>query len=260
MLKNCLSFVIVTQLVLSVVPFKIDTNLISENESQLTHYPSHGYLEAIEGYTKTMRCGCTLIGDRWILTAAHCLEEADWVEIHLGQLNSDANRISLKVFKNNFHRHPLYLERMYKNDIALIKTKPITFDKFIKPAKFPTACGNTENLEVISIGNGRSKNEIIQRHLQLTTIGHEKCSNLFPKKFEDDIICAENDRNGFISYSDGGNPLIRKDDGSLIGVGSAVFPNYSEFKYSRAFTDILAYSEWISKETGFDLPICKADK
>lgn len=52
-----------------------------------------------------------------------------------------------------------------------------------------------------------------------------------------------------------GGPLIRKSDGSLIGITSAFKFNSSE-TVLNVFTKIQSFNDWISETTGLDLPHC----
>ncbi|KAI3361146.1 hypothetical protein L3Q82_013345 [Scortum barcoo] len=92
------------------------------------------------------RGGGMVIADRWIMTAAHVLQQKgilasnDSVRIYMGLTNVKTQAHS-PVYAASFHVHPEYHNAdylNYNNDIALIKLlDPITFDSSVMPICLP---------------------------------------------------------------------------------------------------------------------------
>jgi len=81
---------------------------------------------------KTGYCGGTIIGDRWILTAAHCSDIVDSVTVVLGATKildkNEPNQQTIFVPKSNILVHENWNPETITNDIALLKTSLIQFN------------------------------------------------------------------------------------------------------------------------------------
>jgi len=96
------------------------------------------------GKSTGSQCGGTLINDRWILSAAHCVtgESTDGVKIALGEhdwsTESETRSITRNVVKIEMHNR--YSEKTMDYDFALLKIDtPVDFSKYehIRPACLP---------------------------------------------------------------------------------------------------------------------------
>ncbi|KAI9598225.1 trypsin-like cysteine/serine peptidase domain-containing protein [Syncephalis fuscata] len=98
-------------------------------------------------YNQDNVCSGSIIGDRWILTAAHCVVDGDEHEktgitairdpskyaINIG-LNSDVNRNS--IAPKNVYAHPKYTRTMVRYGIGLLElSRPLKFTHTIQPVK-----------------------------------------------------------------------------------------------------------------------------
>uniref|UniRef100_A0A8C9ZC75 Suppressor of tumorigenicity 14 protein homolog n=1 Tax=Sander lucioperca TaxID=283035 RepID=A0A8C9ZC75_SANLU len=92
-------------------------------------------------------CGATIISQRWLVTAAHCVQDdaktrysqpGTW-EVYLGLHNQQT--VGSAVVKRNLKQiipHPNYNHYTFDNDIALMELdSPVTYSDYIKPICLP---------------------------------------------------------------------------------------------------------------------------
>lgn len=101
-----------------------------------------------------LQCGGALVSDRYVLTAAHCLNREPPAIVRLSEhsiRSEDAGQVDVPVESTVVH--PEYSASAVYNDIALIKlSEPVTFNRLVQPA-----CLWTEdelNMTVITAGFG----------------------------------------------------------------------------------------------------------
>lgn len=90
---------------------EIDKRIIQGYDAERGQYPHYVFLEIA---SIVQYCGGSLILNRWVVTAAHCLENADGMRVHLGvknPLNKKENgRVIFKIpsMRDDLHIHPNY--------------------------------------------------------------------------------------------------------------------------------------------------------
>lgn len=126
----------------------------------------------------------------------------------------------------NFMRENIYFKPFFSALIHL--PRKIQFTEYVKPVKMPNECKSTENIDVLTMGNGATSDSTsLSTKLNfafLKTISPSECHSTFPiSSKRKTIICAQNTINDqSICRGDSGAPLVTRSDGILIGVSSFV--------------------------------------
>lgn len=154
-----LVFFLATSLLGSISAHKLVPRLARGTPSYFGQFPFFAFLDIEHEDGLTQIGGGSLISDRWILTAAHCLEEADEVTIHLGYLNlydeDEEGRLKFLVRDGAWKMHPRYHTEGFANDIGLIQLpEAVKFTNNIRPVAISVDQSIVPNMEVIVIGNG----------------------------------------------------------------------------------------------------------
>ncbi|NXT23322.1 TMPS9 protease, partial [Syrrhaptes paradoxus] len=163
-------------------------------------------------------CGATIIGDRWLLSAAHCFNETNPAEIEAYVGTTSLNGTDGTATKVNVTRvvqHPLFNSAVLDFDVAVLElARPLVFNKYIQPICLPHAVQPFPvGKKCIISGWGSlqegnvTKPEILQK-ASVGIIDQETCNFLYNFSLTDRMICA-----GFLEgkvdscQGDSGGPL-----------------------------------------------------
>ncbi|KAM6040213.1 transmembrane protease serine 9 isoform 2-T2 [Theristicus caerulescens] len=163
-------------------------------------------------------CGATIIGDRWLLSAAHCFNETnpEEIEAYVGttSLNgTDGNAVKVNVTR--VIQHPLFNPLILDFDVAVLElARPLVFNKYIQPVCLPLAVQKFpvgKKCIISGWGNLQEGNVTKPEILQKASVGiidQNTCNFLYNFSLTDRMICA-----GFLEgridscQGDSGGPL-----------------------------------------------------
>uniref|UniRef100_A0AC34RHN8 Peptidase S1 domain-containing protein n=1 Tax=Panagrolaimus sp. JU765 TaxID=591449 RepID=A0AC34RHN8_9BILA len=225
-----------------------------------------------------LRCSGTIIGDRWIMTAAHCIEV---VYSHVGVGNINFNLVDYNV--EEIFVHPNFNElESYLDDIALLKLRDkIKFNESILPIclwqndglnkdEFFVVAGwgdtfdylrsSTETTDPTEIDKliVESQTTILNERI-LTVTNDGQCLELINESdgildFEH-FICHHGVNSGLLP-GDSGGPLMALRNNTWIQVGVASWAIFKPRPNNRldlteflVYIRVKSYCNWIAKTT-----------
>ncbi|KAL1394961.1 hypothetical protein pipiens_002952 [Culex pipiens pipiens] len=228
-----------------------------------------------DGGGEFFNCGGTLINNRYVLTAAHCLEpRQDWTfsGITLGDHNitndgPDCDRkscadipVDVGFEKVIFHEDYIPSQEGRFNDIALIRLdRSVGFSDYIRPICLPTEAGvrasNNVGLETIAAGWGVTENDDfsdVLRKVSLTVVDQRKCAQLYRTKFRlrNSQLCAGGQPGKDTCLGDSGGPLMRQVGNTfyLYGIISFGPEKCGTDGIAGVYTNVVQYVDWIRRK------------
>jgi trypsin len=203
-------------------------------------YPWMAAIETNDGW---QFCGGSVIGQRVVLTAAHCQVQPGEI-VHLGtvDLREPGRRVPVAETRN----HPGWTSTTSGDDIAVLR---LAGDAAVPPL----ALADTEpEGTAVAIGWGATCSGCstvpVLRHVEIPVVPRSLCKLAYAGSIDDTMLCAGGD--GVDScQGDSGGPLVVRSDGSWqqIGVvswgrGCADAPG--------VYTSVSAMLEWVKACAG----------
>lgn len=212
--------------------------------------------EVIDGYFSHW-CGGTIIGQYWILSAAHCFTDLSKSSIRVRTGDHD-NKVS-DTYEQEFHldqliSHPQYDEETFDFDIALLKIKPlssggINFTEHVQPACLPDETAQYEEGDRCHIsGWGKTENgyQNLLKSAKVPIVSDSVCSKLY-KGITSNMVCAGYLEGGIDSCSgDSGGPLVCEMSGRYTVMGATSYgAGCAQANAPGVYARVTAFLPWI---------------
>ncbi|XP_058797510.1 chymotrypsin-1-like [Phymastichus coffea] len=228
-------------------------------------------------YNNREYCGASIIHERWILTAAHCLFKHDEEYGYLTDDTMVTTRSGITYKMKNLYKHPDFIlipeeenevsniyiimvimgtenEILYKgmeyvvNDIGLIRlSHNISFNDKVQPVTLATMKdGSYENVTATLPGWGRTSygdhSHKYLRYITVRVLAHAECRRAWT--YADKHICTSTREKQGACYGDSGSPLVV---GNIqIGVTSTA-DTYCEALKPDLYTKVASFVPWIKR-------------
>ncbi|XP_046879507.1 suppressor of tumorigenicity 14 protein homolog [Hypomesus transpacificus] len=212
-------------------------------------------------------CGATLVGSRWLVSAAHCFQDSDAIKYsdarswraYMGMrvMNTGSNAAVTRLIRRIF-LHTQYDQFTSDYDIALLElSAPIIFSELVQPVCVPapshafttgTTCFVTGWGVLMEDGELAS----LLQEASVKIINRNTCNKLYDDAVTPRMLCAGNLQGGVDAcQGDSGGPLVCLERGRRWFLAGIVSWGEGCARLNRpgVYTQVIKFTDWISQQT-----------
>jgi len=238
-----------------------------EGQAEMGEWPWHAAI--LEKPQDLYVCGSTLIDERWILTAAHCVDDyvpyvsgiREILKVRLGEYDVSTTSEPLRHQEFNVSDikiHPFFNNATLVNDIALLKLeqpakKKQNIDVVCVPGLNQVEITSKRKCFVTGWGrrNEESDHSVILKEISVPLWDQRKCNAALQAQFGPSYtlpgtaLCAGSEGRDACD-GDGGGPLVCEEDGQWFQVGIVSFGiGCGRRGVPGVYTRVPVYQEWL---------------
>ncbi|XP_044761409.1 chymotrypsin-2-like [Coccinella septempunctata] len=216
----------------------IDLRIVGGQDARDSAYPYQVSVQELQQHI----CGGSIIGDRWILTAAHCTvgKPASRMSVVAGTNTLDGSGSRYQV--QRIIQHPSY--ETLANDIALLRlSRPISFNSKIRRINLPRSdTPGGKQLTITGWGKTSYPGQVSRtlKTLNVTSLSNSECRKSFSQIVSTNL-CTRGDTGRGVCEGDSGGPLV--DGSSQVGIVSFGVP--CGIGQPDVFTRVYSFRSWI---------------
>ncbi|XP_045523249.1 transmembrane protease serine 9-like [Pieris brassicae] len=222
----------------------------------------------------THQCGATVISDRWLITAGHCVCNVFDAFYKAKQLTAVVGFTDISTSDRNealssIVPHPDYRCKKKTNDVALLKTiRQLIWSSSIRPACLPQPLDSDYSGQLATVAGwgfthedrGIGERPNVLQKTDVLVVNNDVCNDWYKSQGSKVRIigtqmCAGHESGGRDScWADSGGPLMTKNENGhtmLIGVVSTG-SGCARAKMPGIYTRVSRYTEWIQTSVSED--------